>query len=457
MTSPYRSLFVGTLVQESFLSVGGVDDPDTMVDSPFCLDGQGRPILRGTGLAGALIATLRRCLGSAGPGTGKVPDTITGSKDGRTPSVWRFFNGHLIAEVTPAYRQHVAIDERTGAAATGALFSVATLPPETRWTFLLEVDTARDRDAAEHARTALGHWVAGRCLLGREVARGLGWLRLENLHEYCLTQDRDVDRWPDSKRSEQYRDCIEEVFSEQRRPVDAANMPPPGWIEITGSVTAGAQNDGYGIDSLSIGGHASEELAADWDERYLAPDGLTKDKARALFDPDFAVVTMPSPEKGGRIRRTPYIPGSSLRGPLRHALTRLLRARAQDTTTVAETLFGTPERSAKLLIRDALPDQSAGAPEIQLGLLMHHAEDEFTAGAYGSALFNRVAVMQGRFGFKMVVEDATDPEMRALKELLKLAKAGQIGIGGGQWRGHGWLQWEIDEPVAAELRRLNDE
>lgn len=432
MTSPYRTLFVGTLVQESFLSVGGVDDPATTVDSPFCRDGLDRPTLRGTGLAGALIATLRRHLGD------KVPETISGSDKGRQPSIWRFFNSHPASGSGSAYRQHVAIDERTGAAATSMLFNVETLPPGTCWPFLLEVDTSRDASAANLAREALAHWAAGRCLLGREVARGLGWMRLVGLREYELTPDQ-VDLWPRATRSDDYLGYIEEQFAQLAQNVPAADKPLPGWVEITGSVIAGEHEDGWGIDSLSIGGHASEELLAAWDaERFLAPDGMND--PGAAFDPDFAIVTFEQRAADGSPARLPYIPGSSLRGPLRHALARLQRARGKPLQPVEE-LFGTVKQSAKLLIQDALPDPRE---EVRLAWLQHHAEDEFSGGAYGPAKFDRVAVMQGRFAWRMVLEDATEDQKTLLQDLFALARAGQIGIGGGQWRGHGWLQWKFD-------------
>lgn len=88
--TPYRTLFTGRLVQESFLSLGGTDDPLTTVDSPFCRDGRGRPTLRGSGLAGALVATLRRALNDPDGKKGKIPAYVSGSDQGRQPSVWRF-------------------------------------------------------------------------------------------------------------------------------------------------------------------------------------------------------------------------------------------------------------------------------------------------------------------------------------------------------------------------------
>lgn len=446
MTAPYRTLFVGTLVQESFLSVGGTDDPDTTVDSPLCRNGESRPTLRGTSLAGALVATLRRCLKPI-----PVPAAISGSDDGRQPSVWRFFNSHPAGKHPSAYRQHVAIDERTGAAATGALFNVETLPPGTRWPFLLEVDTARDASAADHAREALGHWAAGRCLIGREVARGLGWMRLDDLREYRLTDDQR-DRWPCARKADRYPAYIEETFGACRHSVAAASHPLPDWIELTGTLSAGEQDDGWGIDSLSIGGHATEELAASWSDHYLAPDGM-QDPAKA-FDPDFAIVTFETNDEHGKTARLPYIPGSSLRGPLRHALARLCRARGEDVDLV-KSLLGSLEKnakrvnSAKLLICDALPDADA---EIRLAWMQHHAEDEFTGGAYGPAKFDRVAVMQGRFAWRMVLEEASEGEKAAFLDVLKLALAGQLGIGGGQWRGHGWLKWHCDDLTGLEAR-----
>lgn len=422
MYQPYRTLFVGTLIQESFLSIGGTDDPTASMDSPLCRDGSDRQTLRGTSLAGALIATLRRIQ--------PVPASISGSK----PSVWRCFNSHpLQSNPLPTVRQHVAIDAQTGGAKTGMLFDVETLPPQTRWSFLLEVDTSCDSQAADLARQVLGHWVAGRCLLGREVARGLGWMRLIECQEYQLTNEH-IAQWPQARATDHYPQYIAAQFAELAQSVPLADATLPGWYEISGTLTAGDYqptwhdvNDTgscYGLDSLSIGGHASEELLVSWNDHFLAPDGM--DNPAASFDPDFTVVTHD---------HLPYIPGSSLRGALRHALARLVKA------NVVDALFGHVDESAKLLICDAFPDDDLA---VQLAWFQHHAEDEFAGGTCESAKFDRVAVMQGQFRWKMVVEDANAEELEALKVLFTLANHSQIGLGGGQWRGHGWLHWHFN-------------
>lgn len=453
----YRTLFTGTLVQDSFLSTGGTDDPFSTVDSPLARDGQNRPILRGTSLAGALIATLRATLRHEHEGVGNktdpadvVPTYISGYGKQRQPSVWRFFNSHVKSDgALLQSRQHVAINGKTGAAEDSALFNLETLSVGTKWNFLLEVDTSVCPEAAELARKALAHWVAGRCYLGREVSRGLGWLHLEALKEYRLTPD-DADAWPNSANSANYENYIMDRFGE--RVVDLSSLQPPaaprGIQEFTLSVRVGEHPDGYGIDSLSIGGHAEELFAAEWSDRYLAPDGMTPKACRESFDPDFTLTTyVPGPShESDNVRncqrtRLPYIPGSSIRGPLRHTLERLLRT-AGESTDLADSLFGTTSSSGKLLICDAFPPSESHA-DIQLAWLQQHAEDEFTGGVYGSGKFDRVAVFNGTFRFKMVLEYATGEETEWLQTLLKLAAQGQIPIGGGQWRGHGWLTWQV--------------
>lgn len=437
----YRTLFVGTLVQESALSVGGTDDPYATVDSPLCRDGQGRFTLRGSSLAGALVATLRRLADN-------VPAEISGMSGGGKPSVWRCFASHPIGTVVPVLRQHVVIHPETGASANGALYNVETLPPGSKWPFLLEVDTVRGGLQAERlARQVLAQWQQGRCRLGREVARGLGWMRLEGLAIYRLGID-DVDAWPDAGMSHDYPRYLAEHLAARRvMDEDECDAPPaPRTLEFSGRCHAGPQADGWGFDSLSLGGHSQDEFLARWNESYLAPDGQAHKYLPSAFDPDFAVASMNPP--GTASGAQPFIPGSSLRGVLRHALARLLRAAGADNG-LEQRLFGTLESDdgpcdGKLLVRDAYPRGPC-----RLAWFQHHAEDEFAGGAYGASKFDRVAVVEGCFEWMMVIEAGSDAELRelytqAMQPLLALAQAGQLGLGGGQWRGHGWLRWDVD-------------
>lgn len=470
----FRSLYVGELVQTSFMSLGGTDDPWATVDAPLCRDGANRLTLRGSTLAGALAASLRRVLG-------QVPKEISGAENGEKTSLWRFFHSHPDNEaaILPDMRQHVAINAQTGAAEDTALFNAETLPPGLVWPFLLEVDTRQSlnpKAADELAEIALAEWQAGRCWLGREVARGMGWLELRQLKCYVLQPD-DWAHWPNSAQSHDYPSYIARQFAQRQKVLSHRCSE---LLTLTGSLSAGPrtiadQEPAYGLDSLSIGGHANDDLNAAWNEDFLAPDGLADPQNH--FYPDGGLIML---QPGASSKPLPYIPGSSLRGVLRHALRRLLVARRaaglfdKDVDAVMTDLFGNIKQSGRLLLKDALPAPDAA---FKLAWLQHHAEDEFTAGSYGSAKFDRIAVFQGSFDWQIVLLPARQQEMGSKSEtgsktgsktesktdkptaasetcaevfehylspLLELARQGQIGLGGGQWHGHGWLTWRID-------------
>lgn len=433
MTKPYRTIYVGTLLQESFLSLGGTDDPYSTVDAPFCRDGLARPTLRGSSIAGALVASLRRTHGS-------VPPEISGSSGGEIPSVWRTFHSHPDSQAPSQLRQHVAIDYTTGAATEEALFNLETLPPGTRWPLVLEVDTSRMEDAAELAEAVLAQWQRGRCWLGREVARGLGWMRLIDLKRYRLTTSH-ADDWPNAFSADSPAVYLRTQFAD--RASDIAWLPETGpvkpMLELSGSVIAGEHPDGYGIDSLSVGGHEADTLFAQWSDFFLCTEG--EQRPADHFDPDTAVVCLPANDEAEQL---PYIPGSTLRGPLRHALRRLLVARNQPLAVV-DSLFGTADNSARLLICDLMPEPET---PISMAWLQQHAEDEFAGSTYESAKFDRVMVLSGRFRLRMVLEAENHKELKTLYDeglcpLLELVGDQQIGLGGGQWRGNGWLRWKF--------------
>ncbi len=90
------------------------------------------------------------------------------------------------------------------------------------------------------------------------------------------------------------------------------------------------------------------------------------------------------------------LPGASVRGPLRHAFSRLERAMGRcvkDPHLVqgkvgkddpAGKVFGTVNQSSRILIRDARAEAGWAAAKLHM-----HAEDEFSAGWYGSAMWPR--------------------------------------------------------------------
>ncbi|EDN68995.1 protein of unknown function DUF324 [Beggiatoa sp. PS] len=459
--SDYITLFTGELVQDSALSVGGNGESGGTVDDPLCRDGKGRATLRGTTLAGALIATARKLYQP-------LPAKISAKNSGENQSnempprsVWQVFTSHPEEKIhLPENRQGVGILQATGAAADGVLFDVETLPRGTRWPFRLAVDMTQQNDKEQNyasiAAAALLEWQRGRCWIGRAVARGLGWLHLENLQAYRLNTTH-LDLWPDSSLS--LPAAIDKVAKEveaipANQFVETFQLSPAktSWyyIEINGRLRVGERDNGYGIDGLSVGGHAANQGLVKRDDHYLRSKGQSVDKQNDNFSPDASMVLTRT--LTGELQ--PFIPGSALRGPLRHTLSRLLRAKGHDIqdpnkkhsqpTDVVAQLFGSLTKSAPLLVSDAYLVNN----DWQAVWLQHHAEDEFSAGVYESSKFDRVALIQGEFAWKLVIEvqgiAIAENHLQRLKLALQYGEKAFLPVGGGQWRGLGWPQWTIE-------------
>ena len=209
----YRTIFTGELIQLTALSIGGRDN-NTLVDNNFALDGAGRPVIRGTGIVGTLIATARDLFPD-----GKIAESITVGamtiREFYRDSALITHNAHLIDETATDwhYRTCVGISQLTGAAAEGVLFDTETLPAGTRWHFCLEIDPLLDKDDAALATAChvLEKWQEVGCLLGRDVARGLGWLKLEKLQILELKFPEDSSRWPDATQTT--RDALSNLLA----------------------------------------------------------------------------------------------------------------------------------------------------------------------------------------------------------------------------------------------------
>jgi len=466
MTAPYRTLFVGTLVQDSALSTGGTDTLSG-VDDPLCRDGENRFTLRGTTLAGALIATARTLYQKIPPEICIDETNKLANKAPLTPSLWRVYTTHPEKDtLKPEARQGVTIHAQTGAAMDEALFDMETLPPGTRWPFLLEVDTWRAEKlgvpAESIAAKALLEWQQHRCWIGRAVARGLGWLHLEDLRAYCLETEH-VKLWPNSFES------LDKVLQDIHGTVTAIQdlkqhfkLPKNEtrkrfYIEMQGLIDVGEQDNGYGFDALSVSGHAANLGLSSWDEEhYLYPEGKKSKQCQDDFNPDNSIVM--TYRNGGY---EPFIPGSSLRGVLRHALSRHLRRKGKKIHAPSDALpdkiakdtvnqlFGSVSKKeakgAALLIQDSYLVDG----KWQAAWLQHHAEDEFSGGVYGTGKFDRVALVEGRFSWRMVIEAKTPRQAnlyyQRLKSILDLGEKGHLPLGGNQWRGLGWVKWQVNQ------------
>lgn len=487
----YKTLIRATLVQTTALSIGG-NDPHAMADAPLSRDGQDRLILRGTGLAGAFIATARAIVGDELP-----PSVTAGSPDEQDrdrralprgthqdrlfESVWRFYHSHLEGPPPrPEIRTGVGIRQDTGAAAHGTKFDTETIPAGTRWPFLLEIDEYRDTSnglALSIALHTLDEWrQQHRCFLGRDVARGLGWCLLTDVLVYRLLPE-DVRHWPNAE--EEPLKAIEKIPAERIQQDGGAALKSecpittrPRFIRSgTGTIHVGPERIGsgtdtpWGLDTLSLGGGEAMLRMQD-DALNSAFAQLPTGKDGQPPEPDL-ILAWTCPRDGAAGTPRPFLPGSGLRGPLRHTLAwwerrrgdqtiidpntpaGIAKTRAKDRAapdSAVDRLFGTARYSAGLLLSDAElegedPTRTGGA-----WLIEQHAEDEFTASTCGAQKFNRLALIKGVFRFHYFIEARNADELadfdRLLDTLRQLGEQRQVPIGGGQWRGHGWVRWE---------------
>ncbi len=437
------TLFTAILVQDSALTVSGLDR-ESSADHPFTLV-DGVPTLVGRGLKGAAVAMAKRFFD---PLPRAVSDDIKHGALRR--SVWEFANATpLEPDVIPRLRAGVGIRHKTGARAKGVLYDREVIPAGTKWALHFRVDWSytEDDNEAKEAEGILGyvlaeHWAKGRCWLGGDVARGLGWCHVEDLKAYRLDEP-NYERWVQSDRKELPLP-LETVPTVQ---------PTRSWcfrtldVEVVfGEYQPNPDEPAWGLDMLAIGPHDAEGMVQPTgDGTWAKPSWVASETPT----PEAIFTDRPILMDGPR----PLIPGASVRGPLRHAFSRAERAAGrsvQDPHLVqgnvgdndpAGQAFGTVNRSSRILIRDARAEGEWAAAKLHM-----HAEDEFSAGSYGTAKRDAVRLLKGVFPVRIVVEGPTPQEVEPLVALIDrqiaLGTLGHLPIGGHKTRGCGWGRWK---------------
>lgn len=439
------TLFTATLVQDSALSVSGLDR-EASSDQPFALI-DGRPTLVGRGLKGAAVAMARRFFHP-------LPRAVSDSSGGGAlrRSAWEFADA--TTQAVPRLRAGVGILQKTGARAGGVLYDREVIPSGTKWSLTLRVDwlQAFDEEEGREAEGILGyilahHWKEGRCWLGGGVARGLGWCQLDDLKAYRL--DREAyDRWIASGRNKG-------SLPEPLKTIPVVE-PTHSWcfrtLDLTisfGEYRPDPDSALWGLDMLAIGPHDAERrIQPTGDGSWAWPAWASKARAKELQEllTDRALLM-----EGG----WPLLPGSSLRGPLRHAFSRRKRAAGCNVKDPhlaqgdigaddpAGKAFGTVSRSSRILIRDARAKAGWAAARLHM-----HAEDEFSAGSFGNAKRDAVRLLKGVFPTRIVVEGPTpnevDPLVELIDRLVALGRLGHLPVGGHKTRGAGWGRWEAE-------------
>jgi len=434
------TLFLATLVQDSALSISGLDREGS-ADQPFTII-DGVPVLSGRALKGAAVAMAKRFFD---PLPRAVSDDVKNGALRR--SAWEFADVTTKAE--PVLRAGVGIRHKTGARATGILYDREVIPGGTRWTLELRVDwsQASSDEEAREAEGILGyvlaqHWARGRCWIGGGVSRGLGWCHLEGLRAYRFDEATHA-RWLKAERRLDSFTALGEI------PMVA---PTRSWCFRTRDVTLSfgeyrpnPSEAPWGLDMLAVGPHGTERTVQRTGKgKWARPPWADGRPTPPSFDTDRAILM-----EGDR----PLLPGSSVRGPLRHAFSRFERAAGNEVqdphaaqgdvgeNDPAGRVFGTVAKSSRVLIRDACAEGEWAAARLHM-----HAEDEFSAGSYGSAKRDAVRLLEGKFPVRIVIEGGDPAEvdglMKAIDRQLALGAFGHLPVGGHKTRGAGWGRWD---------------
>jgi CRISPR/Cas system CSM-associated protein Csm3 (group 7 of RAMP superfamily) len=451
------TLFTATLVQDSALSVSGLNR-EASADQPFALV-DGVPTLVGRGLKGAVVAMAKRFFH---PLPRAVSDDIKHGALRR--SAWEFADA--TATGVPRIRAGVGIRQKTGARAGGVLYDREVIPAGTQWQLSFRVDRSHALDDAEFTEVEgiLGyvlaeHWAKGRCWLGGGVARGLGWCHIDDLKAHRF-DETSYEAWVNSGRM-----ALPTAISAV--PVVS---PTRSWCFRTldvnisfGEYRPDPNYAAWGLDMFAVGPHDSERaVQPTGDGKWAKPAwAINTDTPKELIT-DRALLM-----EGAAGEERPLLPGASVRGPLRHAFSRMERATGHDVKDPhlvqgdvgaddpAGKAFGTVSQSSRILIRDALAEGEWAAAKLHM-----HAEDEFSAGSYGSAKRDAVRMLQGTFPVRIVVEGATSEEVEPLVKLIDrqvaLGALGHLPVGGHKTRGAGAGRWQAKPWVIDDVIKARD-
>jgi CRISPR/Cas system CSM-associated protein Csm3 (group 7 of RAMP superfamily) len=254
------------------------------------------------------------------------------------------------------------------------MFDLETLPRGVRWPFLLELDLSTVPDNQIQQRLlaitvrVLQAWADKYCWLGGGIARGLGWFRLDDPKILPLRTD---DVWPDAFAASPYAHALQ---LEEQRAVALSQFTTDNklaesdgdwrWQSYTLTLSFYPPNmtddDVYGTSALSIGSHAVFDVSPPYpgDSHLIKPLDMTDEAYKKEWKPEQYIAATGESKQ-------PFIPGSALRGPLRHRLEWWLnRSHASSAELdLFRQLFGTEEQqpdkpesalAAALLICDAI-------------------------------------------------------------------------------------------------------
>lgn len=469
----------------------GSGESNDLTDAMVRRDAEGRPLIPGTAIAGALRALLTRLAPRL---KGELCAVLSEKQEDRKKScncaVCRLFGDVNPSDAegctsaasqllvfnarpidAPPYfliRDGVGVDRVTGTAAkAGAVkFDLEVVPPGATFELRMELRNASQEDEQLLA-AGLAEWADGRLWLGGRVARGLGAFELYNLQFKILSLDtpeqvlgflKDDEPWQQAQTVDGWlKKQLNSIsfFSTNDKPETVTH----GWFSLTGTLQA----EGVLLtnDTLVAGASGFDHAPllaqwGDWGKPILTGAGLrgvlrshAERLARTLAiyntsgKDDFlrrCPACNPNARDNDKNRHLPLESCDSLikkNQESQHPQQRQETADSTDLLCLACRLFGSPRLGSRLIVEDALYKVTSEQSKPVFKMMDFLAIDRFTGGGVEGEKFDALALWQPAFALRMHLENPKSWELGWLWLVLRDLAEGWLTVGFGGAKGFG--------------------
>jgi CRISPR/Cas system CSM-associated protein Csm3 (group 7 of RAMP superfamily) len=461
-----RWVIKGNLLLETPAHFGN-GDANALTDMPLLLDEvEGKPLLPGTSIAGALRNYLRELdLGyGLAEGKGSLASVLFGAYRGddegdQSPLI---VNDAVADSAGFELRDGVAIEADTRTAKDEAKFDIQLLPAGTTFPLRFELLVGKN-DKNEDLRNALATALHGledrQITLGARKRRGFG---------QCTASDWQVWKYDLDARTGQKEGLLAWLSSERDWKT--------AWPQEAGQTLSEKLN--AIVRPKEYDGRKSARLTAEFalNGTLLIRSGF----GASDTGPDTVHLHSPRPDGKNPDRRAPVLPGTSWAGVLRHRALKIARTVSKDIQAVdkegsplTKTVEGkiVPLLKAEVFTADMFGPLkierkdskntrasrvSVKETEIQQAteLVVTRVKiDRFTGGAYESALISEqpaVGTPETRLTLDLTLRTPTDAELGLLLLLLKDLWTGDLPLGGESGIGRGRLKGIYARLVTAD-------
>jgi len=423
---PYRVEALVTVTWAGGLHVGTGERLSAATDAPVLRDGTGRPYLPGSSIRGVLRDWCEREVSVVGvsretfvrlfgPSTGELSDPKSDRQGRLTVTDARLEVSDKDAEI----RDHVRLKLEWGAAAKGGKFDQeVALPTRGKFSLIYEGDGPDDPELLL-LRSGLDALEAGVLAFGGKTGWGLGMIRKANIRYVC--EDR-------SKLDGLAGYLARRLGKGQATTHDA-------WSDGTPRTQ---NSDSQGKDHRSPWSWIRFYLQLHFDGPMLVagPYRGEPGEFQTLRESADAVFQV-------RPDGTPFVPGSSLRGVLRHHAHRI--AASLGHPDLANVLFGTikGESGSRGLVR--VGEGEVKDSQVHTIRMDHVAIDRITGFAADAKLFNTAALASPTIAHRIVVRwDGRNAQQKAAVALLLFVlrdmQEGLLWVGSRTTRGYGHVK-----------------